>query len=153
MQHAVIRAAEPHGLPLNVFILPELLGDLGYVSHAVTDIWNNDGNLKGGQMAPGSSYRRPHPKQANIYSLDFDCLLWFSRRGFSSHLGYWAGKEDYFDHSNQNKELSFFHVILHLMHCTAFLSLSVCLWYPNNTHIGHVMFLTILPPSFQTEVF
>ena len=26
-----------------------------------------------------------------------------TQRGFIQHTGYWAGKEDYFDHSNQNQ--------------------------------------------------
>jgi len=75
MQHGVIHDGEPKGLPLDCKIFPEYLSQLGYLSHIVGK-WHL-GNHKY-QFTP-------------------------TYRGFRSHLGYWGGKEDYFDHTNHCK--------------------------------------------------
>ncbi|KAH9371223.1 hypothetical protein HPB48_007056 [Haemaphysalis longicornis] len=46
MQQLVIRPAEPWGLPLNVTLLPEYLGELGYETHLVGKVSSNLGNNK-----------------------------------------------------------------------------------------------------------
>lgn len=71
MQHTVLYAAEPRGLPLTEKILPQYLKDLGYVNHCV------------GKWHLGHFKRDYTP----IY------------RGFDSHIGYWTGHHDYFDHT------------------------------------------------------
>jgi len=75
MQHYVIKAAEPHGLPLDQQILPQYFSKLGFKSHAVGK-WH---------LGHHSAAHTP------------------TSRGFIQHTGYWAGKEDYFDHSNHNQ--------------------------------------------------
>ena len=75
MQRYVIKAAEPHGLPLDQRIMAQYFSELGFKSHAV------------GKWHLGHHSAKHTPTQ----------------RGFIQHTGYWAGKEDYFDHSNQNK--------------------------------------------------
>ncbi|KAH0535787.1 arylsulfatase B [Cotesia glomerata] len=71
MQHGVIMAAEPWGLSLTEKILPEYLKDLGYKNHIV------------GKWHLGHYMRNYTP----------------TYRGFESHLGYWTGHQDYFDHT------------------------------------------------------
>ncbi|XP_048517742.1 arylsulfatase J isoform X1 [Dendroctonus ponderosae] len=71
MQHAVLYGAEPRGLPLTEKILPQYLEELGYVNHIV------------GKWHLGSWKKEYTP----LY------------RGFISHLGYWTGHQDYFDHT------------------------------------------------------
>lgn len=71
MQHTVLYAAEPRGLPLTERLLPEHLRALGYRTHAV------------GKWHLGH-YRAAYTPE---------------RRGFDSHLGYWTGHQDYFDHT------------------------------------------------------
>ena len=34
-QHGVLKKNKPHGLPLNVTTLPEMLKNLGYATHAI----------------------------------------------------------------------------------------------------------------------
>ncbi|EDW60194.2 arylsulfatase B [Drosophila virilis] len=71
MQHTVLYAAEPRGLPLDLKILPQYLNDLGYTSHIA------------GKWHLGHWQRVYTP----LY------------RGFSSHVGYWSGHHDYNDHT------------------------------------------------------
>nr|CAH7753973.1 unnamed protein product [Callosobruchus chinensis] len=71
MQHTVLFGAEPRGLPLTEKILPQYLEELGYVNHIV------------GKWHLGS------------YKKEYTPLY----RGFKSHLGYWTGHHDYFDHT------------------------------------------------------
>ena len=74
MQHRVIHADMPYGLPLDVKILPQYLNDLGYSSHLV-----------------GKWHLGHHSKK---YTPTF--------RGFSSFTGCWAGKQDFYNHTNDN---------------------------------------------------
>ncbi|KAJ8946276.1 hypothetical protein NQ318_023127 [Aromia moschata] len=71
MQHAVLYGAEARGLPLTEKLLPQYLEELGYVNHIV------------GKWHLGS------------YKKEYTPLY----RGFKSHLGYWTGHHDYFDHT------------------------------------------------------
>ncbi|XP_018331211.1 arylsulfatase B [Agrilus planipennis] len=75
MQHVVLYGAEPRGLPLSEKILPQYLNDLGYASHIV------------GKWHLGS-YKK-------VYTPLY--------RGFLSHLGFWTGHQDYFDHTAMEK--------------------------------------------------
>lgn len=75
MQHTVLYAAEPRGLPLGERLLPEYLRDLGYATHIV------------GKWHLGH-YRAAYTP---------------TRRGFDSHLGYWTGHQDYFDHRAEER--------------------------------------------------
>uniref|UniRef100_A0A6M2DJ96 Putative arylsulfatase b n=1 Tax=Xenopsylla cheopis TaxID=163159 RepID=A0A6M2DJ96_XENCH len=70
MQHKVIDAGEPRGLPLNERLLPQYLKDLGYSTHMV------------------GKWHLGH------YKKDYTPLY----RGFDSHLGIWSGFHDYYDH-------------------------------------------------------
>ncbi|XP_043197040.1 arylsulfatase B-like [Amphibalanus amphitrite] len=76
LQTDVIYAAEPYGLGLNETLLPQLLEPLGYSCHAV------------GKWHLGF-YRRAYTP---------------SQRGFKSHLGFWAGHGDYYDHTAKEGE-------------------------------------------------
>ncbi|KAF6199735.1 hypothetical protein GE061_006033 [Apolygus lucorum] len=71
MQHLVILESEPWGLGLQEKLLPEMLSQAGYRSHAV------------GKWHLGF-YRKE-------YTPTF--------RGFDSHYGYWQGFHDYYNHS------------------------------------------------------
>ncbi|KAF5270105.1 hypothetical protein FQA39_LY08517 [Lamprigera yunnana] len=75
MQHGVLYGGEPRGLPLNETILPQYLKDLGYSTHIV------------GKWHLGS------------YKKEYTPLY----RGFESHLGFWTGHHDYFDHTAMEK--------------------------------------------------
>lgn len=75
MQHTVLYAAEPRGLPLAERLLPEHLRHLGYATHIV------------GKWHLGHFRREYTPQQ----------------RGFDSHLGYWTGHQDYFDHRAEER--------------------------------------------------
>ncbi|XP_019869288.1 arylsulfatase B isoform X2 [Aethina tumida] len=70
MQHTVLFGAEARGLPLTEKILPQYLKELGYDNHIV------------GKWHLGSYTKEYLPMS----------------RGFDSHLGYWTGHQDYFDH-------------------------------------------------------
>ena len=74
LQHGVLHANTPYGLQLDVTLLPEYLNQLGFKSHAV------------GKWHLGH-YTKEHTP---------------TFRGFASHCGYWLGKEDYYDHSDDN---------------------------------------------------
>ncbi|CAH2062769.1 unnamed protein product, partial [Iphiclides podalirius] len=72
MQHSVIYGNEPRGLPLSEKLLPEYLRELGYRTHLV------------GKWHLGS------------YKRDYLPL----NRGFDTHLGFWTGKIDLYDHTS-----------------------------------------------------
>ena len=63
--------AAPYALPTKFKLMPEYLNELGYKSMAV------------GKWHLGS--------HRAIYTP--------TKRGFASHVGYWTGHEDYYDHS------------------------------------------------------
>ncbi|XP_053973786.1 arylsulfatase B [Hylaeus volcanicus] len=71
MQHGVLKCAEPRGLPLREKLLPEYLRNLGYSTHIVGK-WH-----------------------LGFYTKEYTPTY----RGFDSHLGFWSGRQDYFDHS------------------------------------------------------
>ncbi|XP_074032233.1 arylsulfatase B isoform X2 [Leptinotarsa decemlineata] len=71
MQHTVLYGAEARGLPLSEKLLPQYLEELGYVNHIVGK-WH-----------------------LGCYTKDYTPLY----RGFKSHLGYWTGHHDYYDHT------------------------------------------------------
>ncbi|XP_018018049.1 arylsulfatase B isoform X2 [Hyalella azteca] len=71
LQHDVIYAPSPYGLPLNLTLLPEWLSRLNYRTEAVGK-WHL--GLCNHSYAP-------------------------SNRGFDHHYGYWTGHIDYYDHS------------------------------------------------------
>ncbi|XP_041973340.1 calnexin-like [Aricia agestis] len=75
MQHTVIFGSEPRGLPLSEKLLPQYLKELGYSTHLV------------GKWHLGS-YKREYLPMS---------------RGFDSHLGFWTGKIDLYDHTNEEK--------------------------------------------------
>ncbi|XP_013174990.1 PREDICTED: arylsulfatase I [Papilio xuthus] len=72
MQHGVIYGTEPRGLPLSEKLLPEHLRELGYRTHLV------------GKWHLGS------------YKRDYLPL----NRGFDTHLGFWTGRIDMYDHTS-----------------------------------------------------
>ncbi|XP_076368527.1 arylsulfatase B-like isoform X1 [Tachypleus tridentatus] len=71
LQHDVIYAGEPWGLPLELPILPTHLKKLGYSTQTV------------GKWHLGFFKKEYTP----------------TYRGFDSHFGYWTGHEDYYDHT------------------------------------------------------
>lgn len=73
MQSGVLVGAAPYALPLKFKLMPEYLNDLGYKSVAV------------GKWHLGS--------HRAVYTP--------TKRGFQSHVGYWTGHEDYYDHTAQ----------------------------------------------------
>lgn len=75
MQHSVILASTPYGLGLNETLLPQYLKNLGYATHAVGK-WH-----------------------LGFFKTDYTP----TKRGFDSFFGYWCGKEDYWDHSNNEE--------------------------------------------------
>ncbi|XP_054721569.1 arylsulfatase B-like [Uloborus diversus] len=78
LQHFVLWAESPYGLPLNETILPQYLKQLGYATHAI------------GKWHLGFFQNEYLPVN----------------RGFDSHFGFWSGKEDYFTHWQQSKLFS-----------------------------------------------
>lgn len=75
MQHTVLYAAEPRGLSLSEKLLPQYLKELGYKNHIVGK-WHL-GHFK-------KEYTPMH-------------------RGFDSHVGFWTGHHDYYDHTASEK--------------------------------------------------
>lgn len=71
LQSGVLAGAAPYALPLKFKLLPEHLNSLGYKSVAV------------GKWHLGS--------HRAVYTP--------TKRGFVSHLGYWTGHQDYYDHT------------------------------------------------------
>ncbi|XP_074604994.1 arylsulfatase B-like [Brevipalpus obovatus] len=77
-QHWVILPQEPRGLPLNFTLLPEYLRDYDYANHIV------------GKWHLGSHRRYYTP----------------TYRGFDSHVGYFNGGNDYYDHTTLSSSLA-----------------------------------------------
>lgn len=73
MQDGVILAAQPYGLGLNETLMPQYLKELGYATHGV------------GKWHLGF----------------FKYAYTPTKRGFDTFFGYWSGKDDYWDHSNE----------------------------------------------------
>jgi len=71
MQSHTLAGSSPYGLPLQFKMMPEYLNDLGYQSVMV------------GKWHLGNHRAAYTP----------------TKRGFSSHVGYWTGHEDYYDHT------------------------------------------------------
>uniref|UniRef100_A0A2P2I865 Arylsulfatase B-like n=1 Tax=Hirondellea gigas TaxID=1518452 RepID=A0A2P2I865_9CRUS len=71
LNHGTIGGAQPYGLPLNITTLPQHLRGLGYSAHHVGK-WH-----------------------LGFYKKEFTPTY----RGFESHLGYWSGRVDYYDHT------------------------------------------------------
>ncbi|CAG2102209.1 unnamed protein product, partial [Medioppia subpectinata] len=71
LQNYVILTASPWGLPLNLKTLPQYLKHYDYSTHAVGK-WH-----------------------LGFYRHEFTPVY----RGFDSHVGYWSGSGDYFDHT------------------------------------------------------
>eukprot|EP01084_Bolivina_argentea_P310375 537070_1 len=78
LQHGVILADQPYGLPLNLTILPEDLKRISYQTHII-------GKWHLGFFAP-----------------EYTPLF----RGFDTHFGYYEGMEDYYYHNNSHDGLS-----------------------------------------------
>nr|UNO37547.1 sulf4 [Psylliodes attenuatus] len=70
MQHLVILETEPWGLPLNETLMPQLLKQNGYATHAVGK-WH-----------------------LGFYKKEYTPTF----RGFDTHYGYWQGFHDYYTH-------------------------------------------------------
>ena len=73
MQSGVLVGAAPYGLPLSLHLMPEFLNGLGYESKMV------------GKWHLGS--------HRSVFTP--------TKRGFQSHIGYWTGHMDYYDHTAQ----------------------------------------------------
>lgn len=82
MQHKVLYAGEPWGLPLHLKILPQYLKEDGYKTHAV------------GKWHLGHFKSEYTPEM----------------RGFDSHFGYWSGRQDYYDHTAQEVVIIFLYL-------------------------------------------
>ncbi|KAJ8890447.1 hypothetical protein PR048_009956 [Dryococelus australis] len=79
MQHIVILAPEPWGLPLSEKLMPEYLREAGYSTHAI------------GKWHLGFFKKEYTP----------------TYRGFDSHFGYWNGYQDYYDHTMADTTMQF----------------------------------------------
>ncbi|KAK6642048.1 hypothetical protein RUM44_013771 [Polyplax serrata] len=77
MQHRVLFGMETRGLPLSEKLLPEYLQKLGYSTHIV------------GKWHLGF-YRKEYTP---------------TYRGFESHIGFWTGHQDYYDHTAEEERL------------------------------------------------
>ena len=82
--HHTIASGAPYGLPLHLKTLPNYLSQLHYKSHHV------------GKWHLGF-YRSTYTPTA---------------RGFSSHTGYWAGMQDYYDHTIYTQHKHMVRVVL-----------------------------------------
>lgn len=76
MQHLVILAPEPWGLPLEETLMPEHLKRHGYSTHAI------------GKWHLGFHHKEYTP----------------TYRGFDTHFGYWNGYQDYYDHTMDHSD-------------------------------------------------
>lgn len=72
MQHSVLIASEPRGLPLSEKLLPEHLKNFNYVNRIIGK-WH-----------------------LGFYKKAYTPLY----RGFESHFGYYAGAQDYYYHTH-----------------------------------------------------
>ncbi|EEB20157.1 arylsulfatase J precursor, putative [Pediculus humanus corporis] len=77
MQHRVLFGVETRGLPLTEKLLPEYLQKLGYSTHIVGK-WH-----------------------LGFYKKEYTPLY----RGFESHIGFWTGHQDYYDHTAEEERL------------------------------------------------
>nr|CAD7439586.1 unnamed protein product [Timema bartmani] len=77
MQHEVLYAQCPWGLPLSEKLLPEYLKEMNYSTRMV------------------GKWHLGHFKA--VYTPTY--------RGFDSHYGYWVGHQDYYDHTSQENPL------------------------------------------------
>ncbi|KAJ0179606.1 hypothetical protein K1T71_005318 [Dendrolimus kikuchii] len=75
MQHGVLYGAEPRVLPLTEKLLAQYLKELGYRTHLI------------GKWHLGSYKKEGLPLN----------------RGFETHIGFWTGKIDMYDHTNMEK--------------------------------------------------
>ena len=71
LQQGVIGVAEDRAIPSHFTLLPQYFKNLGYKTHAVGK-WH---------LGHSRSIMLPH------------------NRGFDTHYGYWAGMQDYYDHT------------------------------------------------------
>lgn len=95
MYHYTIGGSQPYGVSLSETLLPEHLSALGYASHHVGK-WH-----------------------LGFFKQDYTPLF----RGFNSHMGYWTGRIDYFDHSSFEK-------VCYVWNSHFLDSCSVCKWEP-----------------------
>ena len=87
MQSGVLVGAAPYALPLTCQLMPEFLNQLGYQSQFV------------GKWHLGS------------YKADYTP----TKRGFKSHVGYWTGHIDYYDHT---AEELYYPVVRFYLYCS-----------------------------------
>lgn len=73
LNHDVIYGPQPYGIPLGMQLLPQYLQKMGFATHMV------------GKWHLGMAIQELTP----------------TRRGFTSHFGYWTGHQDYYDHMSQ----------------------------------------------------
>ncbi|KAL4228573.1 hypothetical protein ACF0H5_011623 [Mactra antiquata] len=109
LQHGVIRAPEPYGLPLNHTTMAQHLKHLGYATHIVgkhyvisaPEPWGLP--LNHTTMAQHFKHLGYSTHIVGKWHLGFFREEYLpTNRGFDSHYGYWTGKEDYFNHLDQD---------------------------------------------------
>ena len=87
--------AAPYALSPDLRIIPQHLTRLGYEARAVGK-WHLGSHTA--SVTPTHRYNLICPV-FNFLCLHFSDFMLF--RGFLSHVGYWTGHEDYYDHSAQ----------------------------------------------------
>ena len=92
MQSGVLVGAHRTGLPLEFKLMPEYLNGRGYKSVAVGK-WH----LGSSRAAYTPTRSRPRMSVVSVHCQKLFFVL--TRRGFASHVGYWTGHEDYYDHT------------------------------------------------------